>query len=353
MDITRKLASIRTISDIQPIPGADKIVCLSIDGWKVVSQKDNFSIGDWCVFFEVDSFLPIESRYEFLRKGCYKNHPDLGEGFRLKTIKLRNQVSQGLALPLSEFFKKDSRTFQWYYDYSLTSDWIKENDDLTELLNIKKWEPPLPKSGGFASGKAKSNFPDFIPKTNQERIQNVYKYLSPDVYEVTVKLDGTSMTVYHKDGKIGVCSRNFELELDEPSAYTNTVKDNFIIDNLQIAGLNIAVQGELMGPGIQGNKEKLDKLTFFVYDIWDITNQKYFTPTERQIFCNRYGFKHVPVWEDFIEINIDKISLDDLLYLAEGPSINPDTEREGLVFKNQRGDFSFKVISNKFLLADK
>lgn len=125
----RELASIQVIKDIQPIKDADNIVVVSILGWKVVSKKGEFSLGDKCVYFEVDSFLPIEERYEFLRSSSYRNNDFMGEGFRLKTIKLRGQLSQGLALPLQEFPE-------------ISEEVAIAGTEVTELLKIKKWELP-------------------------------------------------------------------------------------------------------------------------------------------------------------------------------------------------------------------
>lgn len=124
MEVTRKLASIRSIVNIEPIDGADNIVCATVDGWKLVTQKsNNFQIGDLVIYFEIDSFLPVTEKFEFLRKSSYRKMGD-EEGFRIKTIKLRGQVSQGLILPLTEF--------------DITNP--EEGLDLTETLRVKKWD---------------------------------------------------------------------------------------------------------------------------------------------------------------------------------------------------------------------
>lgn len=355
-DINRKLASIRRVDKISPIEGADAIECLTIDGWKVVSQKENFKEGDLCVFFEVDSFLPVEPRFEFLRKSCFRTVEGLGEGFRLKTIKLRGQLSQGLALPIDAFNDV-------YSGLGIEAGY-NEGDDVTELLKVKKWEPPLPKTGGFASGRAISNFPSHIPKTNQERIQNLYKDLYEDTYELTLKVDGTSMTVYFIDeNKVGCCSRNFDLDLETPSVYTNALaefKEQFVFTCISL-GKKLAVQGELLGPGIQGNREKLEKVTFYVYDMYDMDKQRYLSPHQRHYITGLMGLKHVPVLHPTpIKISKETHTLDALLSMAEGRSINKDTIREGIVFKKWPDDgtevhpnFSFKVISNEYLLKEK
>ena len=97
----RVLASVRVIKDISPIEGADKIEVATVDGWKVVVAKDvGHKVGDMVIYCEIDSFLPIREEFEFLRKSSYKKMGD-EEGFRLRTIKLKGQISQGLILPLS------------------------------------------------------------------------------------------------------------------------------------------------------------------------------------------------------------------------------------------------------------
>ena len=277
----RKMVSVQAVDDIQPIEGADNIVVASILGWKLVTQKSNdFKVGDLVAYFEIDSFLPIEDRYEFLRKSSHRTHPDLGEGFKIKTIKLRGQISQGLILPLADALEG-----------VVVEGEIEIGDDLTEVLGVRKWDIPA-KGSGFNSGIAKGNFPWFIRKTDQERVQNLKKELSridPDeLFEATLKLDGSSMTVYHNNGETGVCSRNLDLTEDEGSVFWKIAHRFDLINTLKSAavnsGLNIAIQGEAMGPGIQKNREGLKDLHLFVFDIWDIDQQRYYTPFERTQF---------------------------------------------------------------------
>ncbi len=100
MTTERKLASVVKIVDIQPIKDADAIVVASVKGWKVVVKKGEFNVGDLAVYYEIDSFLPVRPQFEFLRKSSFKRMGS-SEGFRLKTIKLRGQISNGLLMPLS------------------------------------------------------------------------------------------------------------------------------------------------------------------------------------------------------------------------------------------------------------
>jgi RNA ligase (TIGR02306 family) len=188
----RKLASIRKVTDIQEIVGADAIEVAVVGGWKVVTKKGEYEPGDLCVYCEIDSFLPIKEEFEFLRKSSYKKMGDQ-EGFRLKTIKLRGQVSQGLILPMSVFG-----------DFGWTA---YEGLDVTERLGIVKYEPPIPAE---LAGKVKGPFPSFLHKTDEERVQNIsveYSamcYRSEHKFYVTEKLDGSSATFYFRKGEFGV-----------------------------------------------------------------------------------------------------------------------------------------------------
>ena len=205
----RKLATIRVISQLKPIKGADLIEVAVIDGWEVVIKKGEFNVGDLCVYFEIDSWIPTELA-PFLSKGKEPRIYRGVKGERLKTIKLKGQISQGLVLPIG----------------ILGMDYVGDelNYDVTELLNILKWEPEIPAQ---LAGKLEGNFPSYIPKTDQERIQNYIRNmpLAVNQWEVTEKLDGSSMTVYRArdiakmDGghRMGVCSRNYELKLEDTS----------------------------------------------------------------------------------------------------------------------------------------
>lgn len=340
----RKLASVRKVRNITPIEGADFIELAVVDGWQCVVKKDEFKIGDLGVYFEIDSFLPIEERYEFLRKGSYRK---LGEeeGFRLKTIKLRGEVSQGLILPLKTFpeLPKD----------------IAVGTDVTERLKVQKYEKPIPLS---LAGKIRGNFPSYIRKTDEERIQNLLDFFGAfkdKSFEETEKLDGSSMTIFHFNGDVGVCSRNINLKLDDDeNLFVTIAKETGLLEVLPEFG-NIAIQGELVGQGTQGNPLGLKGTDFFVYKIWNINRQQYFEPKERretfiklQEKCPK--IKHVPILNESVNIFEVCQDIDTMLKYAEGKSvINPQREREGLVFKCTEGEFSFKAISNKYLLGEK
>lgn len=367
----RKLASIRRIADIQPIDGADAIEVATIDGWKVVVKKGEFTIGDLAVYIEIDSWVPNELA-PFLSKGHEPREYNGVKGERLRTIKLRGQVSQGLllGLPQQGYTGVAPDGTRYYVDSPMDV----EGFDVTEHLGIQKWEAPIPAQ---LQGQVAGMFPtSLIPKTDQERIQNCFgeiqkrskRFVTEKVwnvetqtleehpvvvpedfkeptYEVTLKLDGSSCTIFRWEGELRVCSRNLELKINDEN------KDNtFVAMALKIGDRipdGFAFQGELMGPGIQGNREGFTEHEFFVFDVFNIFTHLYASPIVRRDVCNTLSLKHVPVLgTDWTTPQ----SVEEGLALAEGLSINHKI-REGLVWKcNEDPSFSFKTISNAFLL---
>src|SRR5271157_2645267 len=281
----RKLVTIRQINTLDPIPNADAIEVAGIEGWKVVVKKGQFHIGDYCVYFEIDSFLPENDprgRYAFLMKSGVREMDGV-RGHKLRTVKLRGQISQGLVLPLSAFPEIAITSFK--------DDKLAMRDfDLSEMLGIKKYEAPISPQ---LAGQVKGSFPSFIRKTDQERCQNLIDEIfwqnKNSRYEVTTKLDGTSVTYYHFNYELGACSRNLELKLDNEALAAGN-KDNTIIKLMIDGGLfdidyhGFAIQGELMGPGVQNNREFLKRHHFFVFDIQNLSTGEYLTPIARHNF---------------------------------------------------------------------
>lgn len=357
----RKLATVRRISEIRPIPNADLIELAVVDGWQCVVKKGEFSVGELVVYCEVDTVLPVHPDYEFLRKSSYVQRDWLpgGEGFRLRTVKLRKQVSQGLLLPLSRLYEHDRH-------------WEPvEGEEVTGVLGATKWDPPIPTN---LAGMAKGNFPSYIPKTDQERVQNLVGDLfhtpgtresirqamnKEKLWEVTLKLDGSSCTFYHNNGEVGACSRAVNLKLEQVD---NSFVDMFhrldLSNKLPACG-NIAIQGELMGPKIQGNREALQRYEFYAYDVWDIDSQYYLPKDVRDLVIYALELQSVPVIHPgatLQELGCD--TLEAMLEYADRPSMNHEVA-EGVVFKAVRGShvedilYSFKCINNCYLLSEK
>lgn len=333
----RKLATIREISSISTIEGAHSICIYHVGGWKIVDSIGKYLTGDMVVMCEIDSFIPTEIAPFLTQAGKEPKEYQGIKGERLRTKKLKGVISQGLLLPLSVLNNVESE--------------LMEGLDVSVPLGVVKWDPPAE----FQSPDAKGLFPSFIPKTDQERIQNLSKDFQKwkeegTIWEVTEKLDGSSMTVFYNEGQIGVCSRNLELKEDENNTFWKAAKSNGATSVLTNKGKNIALQGELVGPGIQGNKYNLTDHVYFVYDIFDIDKQSYFLPEERQAFCKDAFLNHVPVLNHVHFTKDSTETIEDVLKSAEGKSVaGSKPEREGLVYKSYKTQDSFKAISNKWL----
>ncbi len=352
MDIVRKLATVRSINNITPIPDADNIECATVDGWEVVVKKGQFNIGDICIYLEIDSWVPHEVAPFLTKPGKEPKEFEGIKGERLKTARIRGQLSQGLILDYKDFpevFNAFHRT------RIIDSDPMADNNfDATEILGIIKWEKPI---AANLRGLIKGNFPSFIRKTDQERVQNMGKSFGflarrggTYNWELTEKLDGSSMTAYLNNGVFGVCSRNLDLLRDENNAFWKSAIENDLESFLLGRGGNYAIQGELIGEGIQGNPYKLKGTRFYIFDIFDINNRTYLNTYARLGFIDGSNLLHAPIIEQSIEVDLN---IKDILAYADErkSSINNTVNAEGIVYKNiELPDLSFKAISNSWLL---
>lgn len=348
----RKLASVQRIAEVKPIEGADKVEAFRVNGWLVVDKKGAYKVGDYAVYFEIDSWMPHHLA-PFLTKEGKQPKEYLGiKGERLKTAKLRGQLSQGLLLPLDN---NENGILDMYWD-SINADddsdytIPEEGYDLTSLLGIVKWED----TRYMNDSNAKGSFPSFIPKTDQERVQNILRSIENwkgMSFEVTVKRDGSSMTAFVNGDDEGVCSRNMLLRETDSSAFWHAARSLNLLEKIRSTGRNLAFQGELLSQKIQGNYEKVSSVEWNCFDVWDIDNRQYLLPKERQDLCESLGIPHIKIIDK--EFILDH-TVDQLLEMAEGPGINPGVQREGLVFRANTGHgISFKAVSNSYLLATK
>ncbi len=353
----RKLATIRTIDSLDPIDGADKIEVATVGGWKVVAQKGLYNVGDLAVYFEIDSWIPSSVAPFLTKAGHYPKSFEGVEGERLKTIKLRGQISQGLLLPIFELIK----IVPGFED--ITTELLDE--DVTELLGIKKWEKAIPAN---LAGTCKGNFPSKIPKTDQERCQNLKKEITQaneagTAFEITEKCEGSSMTVYRMkvddEMEFGVCSRNLNLKETEGNSFWDRARKDDIEAKMKAVDefWDFAIQGELVGPGIQDNIYGLTESEFRVFDVYNIQTGEYLMPQARRDLIARMGLKHAPVIEESATLHgtLNITDIPQLLDYADGKSVIGFTGhlREGVVFKEVNGGFTFKAISNKYLLGEK
>jgi RNA ligase (TIGR02306 family) len=328
----REMATVRMITEINPIENADAIEVATVDGWEVVIRKGEYNVGAIIVFCEIDSWMPTELA-PFLSKGKTPRMYEGVVGERLRTIKLRGQISQGLIL--------STEILTGFWDIG---------EDVTEQLNILKYDPPV---NANLAGISRGNFPIEFPKTNQARIQNCSKYLGKwlseeNCFEVTEKLEGSSMTCFLLDDVFGVCSKNINLKESEGNSFWSCARRLDIERKMRESGYeNFALQGELIGPGIQKNIYKLKQTDFKVFDI--ITPKGPRQPTSRISLLKSMDIESVPVLAH-IYVNEEFSTMKDIILSADGQSKLYKTKREGLVFKHMTANLSFKVISNTYLL---
>lgn len=341
----RQLATIREIDDVQPIENADAIEKIRVGGWWCVAKKGEFAPGDRCVYFEIDSLLPSNNAAFLFLAGRSREvtialeNGDTSSGYRLRTVRLRGQISQGLALPLSAF--------------SISIDSV---GDVSELLGVHKWEPPISKQ---AAAMAFGPFPSFIPKTDEDRVQNLSDTVARNaghIFYVTEKLDGCSVTMYRTEERFGVCSRNWDL-LDG-NLYWNVARAAHVEDRLPIG---YSIQGEIIGESIQGNPLRCKGHHLYVFNVYSIGDHRFLNFDEMIAFCDERSWMTVPVVNRRLELPSD---VADIVAMADGKSLmSPSCDREGLVFRpivetreNIRGGMSrlsFKSISNTYLLKEK
>ena len=336
----RKLATIRKISDIKLIPNADSICGYLIDGWTVVDSIGKYEKDQLVVFLEVDSFVPHELA-PFLSKGKEPREYEGVKGERLRSVRLKKQISQGLLLPLQTVFELPSIT-----------NCDVEGADVTEALGIVKWERPM---NAQLAGMARGNFPALVPKTDQPRIQNLTREFADyqlDSWSITEKLDGSSCTFYlDADDVFHVCSRNLDLKEDEANSFWKVAR-KFQIEDIMRRNFmkGMAIQGEMIGEGIQGNQYKV-QLDFYVYDMYNTATGQYILPAQLKAACEKLGLKHVPIINE--NTSLVGETIDSILAQAEGKSVLNGSNREGLVWKsNTVHDRSWKSISTSWLLKN-
>ncbi|MHB8264039.1 MAG: RNA ligase (ATP) [Acidimicrobiales bacterium] len=327
----RRLATVETVGDLRPIPDADSIEVATVRGWNVVVKIGEFRTGDSCIYFEIDSMLPLsDARFAFLESRGVKMY-DEQPYHRLKTARLRGTYSQGLLMPLSSFPE------------------IDRCDDIAKQLGVIKYEPPLPPDG---NGEIAGAFPsDLGMKTDAERIQNLTN--AWDVIQesgpwiATEKIDGTSMSVFvDGNGDLRVCGRNWEIR-DGNNMYWNAVRQYEIATWLHPGE---GVQCELYGEGINKNPLKVKGRHIAVFH--HLADREI---TPLHLWPEQVASHQVPIYP--IEL---PVSLDDAIYQAEQAEslVSPSRIAEGIVWQQAEGHLLpvlgyrciFKVVSNRYLL---
>ena len=346
--MSRKLASIQRIWKIEPIEGADRIELAHVLGWQCVVNKGQFQAMDLGVYFEIDSFLPIRPEFEFMRTSSYRKTDIMGEGFRLRTMRFRGQISQGLLLPLSAFPE------------------IPENaelgKDVTDILKVKKWEiEEKVTTGGTIIG----NLPIDVPHTDETRVQ-----AEPDLindfagleYYISTKMDGSSHSVSLDEEGFHVTGHNFEYKDDGKSAFYELVKRDGIEGKMReyckAKGIPLmTIQGELCAPGIQQNRLRLSRPEWYIFTVR--VNGQRLGLRQMQEICEALELQMVPIEEIGTDLPAKYPTVEALLERADG-EYPRGGKKEGIVIRptepiyNERisAVLSMKVVSNKYLLKN-
>ena len=344
----RKLASIQRVWKIEPIEGADRIELAHVLGWQCVVNKGQFQPMDLAVYFEVDSFLPIQEEYEFMRASSYKNSEILGEGFRLRTMKFRGQISQGLLLPICTFpvIPKNAEL----------------GTDVTELLGVRKWEIEERISTG---GTMIGTLPYDIPHTDETRVQaepELIRAFAGLEYYISTKMDGSSHSVGIDENGFHVTGHNYEYKDDGNSPFYEMVKAMDLKAKMRAFAIEhglkeFTIQGELCAPGIQKNRLKLTKPAWYVFTIRE--NGRRVGLKRMQDICSALKLETVPIEEIGMDLPSRYPTVEALLERADGNYPNGG-KKEGIVIRPTEPVYcelisaalSMKVVSNKYLLKN-
>ena len=319
-----KLAVIAKVLELNPIEGADRIERATVLGWHVVVKKGVHKIDDLVVMIFPDSYAPKR----------YVDDSYVGdEKTRIKTVKMRGQYSAGLVLPLYELTQaaiaSDNPPETW-----------EEGMEVSVWLDIEKWVAPVSASLG---GETLADFPtNIVRKTDElnfrsepqalEEARTSEKFANVE-FVATLKCDGSSGTFIFKNGEFRVCGRNKEFRKDEGNVFWRIAKKYKLEDMLRSAPVELAIQGEACGPGIQKNPLKLDDLTFMVFQIRDVTNHKWFTWDQVKQLCDTHGIPHVPEITRFV-FSKSSPSIEDLQELANNTKYDHGrANAEGVVIR--------------------
>ncbi len=354
------LSSCQVINEILPIDGADSIELAKVLGWQVVVKKGEFSVGDKVCYIQIDTVCPETDQFEFLRD----------RKFRIKTIKLRKTLSQGLIVPLppgkykegedltsimniKKYEKIDNNPIEKYEKPRMPKEWSKKIVYLFKYNYLYKWFPGL-------RNKNRSPFPtNLVSITDEERIQNCPRILEDyrgKDFVVSYKLDGSSITIIHNKGFLGkskyrICSRKFELHSpnnDWHKVFNETNFSTYIDKLVKYYNTNdIIVQGEAIGK-FNGNHHGLSKDQIRLFNIY--VNGKRLNQREFYIVCDSQQIPACPIHSMVI---LDH-TLESILALSDIKDfINPKVPVEGLVWRCVSDNLSFKVINNNYLLHEK
>lgn len=346
--MSRKLASIQKIQRMEPIEGADRIELAHVLGWQCVVNKGQFQPDDPAVYFEIDSFLPVCPEFEFLRKSCYKKTDIMGEGFRLRTMTFKGQISQGLLLPVTQFPQ--------------IPEGAEVGDDVTEILGVRKWEIEERATSG---GNVVGTLPRDIPHTDETRVQENPELIQAFAgleYYISTKMDGSSHSIGIDEEGFHVTGHNYEYKNDGSNSFYNLVNERGYREKMEAFvkgnGLQtLTIQGELCAPGIQKNRLRLLRPEWYVFTVRE--NGRRVGLKRMLDVCAALGMEHVPIEEVDHDLPSKYPTVEALLERADG-EYPKGGKKEGIVIRPTEPVFcqlisaslSMKVVSNKYLLKN-
>jgi RNA ligase (TIGR02306 family) len=308
--------TIETISEIKPHPNADKLELAYVKGisFQYVIGKKTLFVNDKVILFPVDSLLPIEAleKLNLVGKlsGPYKN--------RVKSLKLRNEISQGIVAEVSKFLTPEQMNLS--------------SEEITALLGVTKYEPPVQIStSGILMG-----LPDGYSTYDIEgadRYQSVIEEMMDMEVVITEKMEGTNLSAGKNPTGIFVNQRNNTImeKDDVVNSYWEVARSTGLLEKLpQLPVPDVAVYAEFCGPKIQDNIYGLKNHTLFVFDIKE--NFKWLSFAEFKARVAELGLTMAPVlFEGKLR---DFLKGQTVQEASNGPSvINPATLREGIVIK--------------------
>ena len=392
----RELAYVVKIDNILPIEGADRVELACVGGWRIMVKKNQFKVGDYAIYFEIDSKVPEEEPFMFLAP----------KHFKVKTQKYfkGTVLSQGLLMSFDDFKDEKGNTPSWIMSLEARVAAKKEieHEGLTEVIGVtyaveednkrkaksddkykkmaqrrpnifkKPWARWMMKREWgrkvmfFFFGKKKDKkggWPNWVSKTDEERVQNM-PWILEDKSEwiATEKVDGTSTTATYK--KIGrrkheyyICSRNVVFDKPdkncfyETNVYTEMSEkyhfEEVLADIVEKYNLEWAtLQGETYGAGIQKREYGLKSHDFCGFNLI-FSDRGRLNSVEAKKIMEEYNIPWVPIINEHF---ILPDTVEELLKIATDKSAIDGGMREGLVFRSVDGTKSFKAVSNEFLM---
>ncbi len=391
----RELAYVVKIDGISPIAGADRVELAHIGGWRIMVKKGQFQVGDFAIYFEIDSKVPEKEPFMFLEP----------KHFKVKTQKYfkGTVISQGLLMAFDDFIL-NSEVPSWVQSlkFQINRGVNIEHEGLTEVIGVtyaveednKRKAASVDKYKKMAQrrpnifkqpwakwfmrrewgrklmfilfGKKKdkkTGWPSWVSKTDEERVQNMTWILEDKSdWIATEKIDGTSTTAtYRRTGRrkheFYICSRNVVFDKPDKGCYYDTnvyteMAEKYHFEDVLAALVEkydlewATLQGETYGAGIQKREYGLKGHDFVGFNLI-FSDRGRLNSIEAKEILAEYGIPWVPIVDEHFVL---PDTVEELLAIATDKSVIDGGMREGLVFRSQDGTRSFKAVSNEFLL---